>query len=402
MNNWTVSNGSVTGYNQNGDTAENQRSAAANPWGDTGIIWGTFPDGTSGADGGWNTPDFNIDNTKLYRFSVWVKRTSSTSGGTFYFGMYAGGDGSRRMDNSAVEGNAYWSCIGTSGLVQNVWHLYVGHVYPSSTSYTGRHPDTGYYFVNNPTKQGDVNGCNIGTGDLKWSSNSTTGIHRTYHYYCGDTTTRLQFYNPRVDLVDGKQPSITELVTRSPIQWKDLSGNRNNGTINGATFNSANGGSIVFNGSSQYVSVSSLITGNQSFSWGAWIYPTATGTPVFFGNVSTGLAMLSYWDSANNKVRVGTYGADRLTSGTTILPSNWGYTFWTWDGTTLTSYTNGIADGTATGFSFNISNLYTTIGNAVNAQYFAGRIAQTLVYNRVLSAAEIMQNFQATKTRFGL
>ena len=152
----------------------------------------------------------------------------------------------------------------------------------------------------------------------------------------------------------------------------DLSGNRNNGTINGATFNSANGGSIVFNGSSQYVSVSSLITGNQSFSWGAWIYPTATGTPVFFGNASTGLGMVSYWDSANNKVRVGTYGADRLTSGTAILPSTWGYTFWTWDGTTLTSYTNGIADGTATGFSFNISNLYTTIGNAVNAQYFAG------------------------------
>ena len=182
----------------------------------------------------------------------------------------------------------------------------------------------------------------------------------------------------------------------------DLSGNRNNGTINGATFNSANGGSIVFNGSSQYVSVSSLITGNQSFSWGAWIYPTATGTPVFFGNNSTGLGMVSYWDSANNKVRVGTWGLDRLTSGTAILPSNWGYTFWTWDGTTLTSYTNGIADGTATGFSFNISNLYTTIGNAVNAQYFAGRIAQTLVYNRVLSAAEIMQNYQAVKTRFGL
>jgi hypothetical protein len=185
--------------------------------------------------------------------------------------------------------------------------------------------------------------------------------------------------------------------------WKDVSGNGRNGTLtSGPTFDVSNKGSILFNGSSQYVNVSSLITGNQSFSWGAWIYPTATGTPVFFGNVSTGLAMLSYWDSANNKVRVGTYGVDRLTSGTAILPSTWGYTFWTWDGTTLTSYTNGIADGTATGFSFNISNLYTTIGNSVNAQYFAGRIAQTLVYNRVLSAAEVSQNFQATKTRFGL
>jgi hypothetical protein len=185
--------------------------------------------------------------------------------------------------------------------------------------------------------------------------------------------------------------------------WKDVSGNGRNGTLtSGPLFNTSNKGNILFNGSSQYVSVGSLITGNQSFSWGAWIYPTATGTPVFFGNVSIGLAMVSYWDSANNKVRVGTYGADRLTSGTAILPSTWGYTFWTWDGTTLTSYTNGIADGTATGFSFNISNLYTTIGNSVNAQYFAGRIAQTLVYNRVLSAAEVSQNFQATKTRFGL
>ena len=178
----------------------------------------------------------------------------------------------------------------------------------------------------------------------------------------------------------------------------DISGNNINADLTNVSFDSSG---YIFAGS-QYVNVSSLITGNQSFSWGAWIYPTATGTPVFFGNASAGLAMVSYWDSANNKVRVGTWGFDRLTSGTTILPSNWGYTFWTWDGTTLTSYTNGIADGTATGFSFNISNLYTTIGNAVNAQYFTGRIAQTLVYNRALSASEIMQNFQATKTRFGL
>ena len=179
---------------------------------------------------------------------------------------------------------------------------------------------------------------------------------------------------------------------------KDISGNNVNADLTNVSFDSSG---YIFAGS-QYVNVSSLITGNQSFSWGAWIYPTATGTPVFFGNVSTGLAMVSYWDSANNKVRVGTYGNDRLTSGTAIPPSTWGYTFWTWDGTTLTSYTNGIADGTATGFSFNISNLYTTIGNAVNAQYFTGRIAQTLVYNRALSAAEVSQNFNATRKTYGI
>ena len=213
-------------------------------------------------------------------------------------------------------------------------------------------------------------------------------------------------YSPKM-VTDGLVLSLdaanTKSYPKSGTTWTDLSGNSNTGTLtNGPTFSAGNMGSIVFDGTNDYVNISSLITGNQSFSWGAWINPTATGTPVLFGNVSNGLAMISYWDSANNKVRVGTYGNDRLTSGTAIPPSTWGYTFWTWNGTTLTSYTNGIADGTATGFSFNISNLYTTIGNSVNSQYFTGRIAQTLVYNRALTAAEILQNYNATKNRFGL
>ena len=237
---------------------------------------------------------------------------------------------------------------------------------------------------------------------------STSGNMNMYLYpgACGsqrlaDSGT-IYYRNPKVEITNVDTGTGGFSSTSNIGLWYDLSGNGYNGTLNGPTSNVSNKGNLLFNGSSQYVNVSSLITGNQSFSWGAWIYPTATGTPVFFGNVSTGLAMVSYWDSANNKVRVGTYGADRLTSGTTILPSTWGYTFWTWDGATLTSYTNGIADGTATGFSFNISNLYTTIGNAVNAQYFTGRIAQTLVYNRALSAAEVSQNFNATRKTYGI
>ena len=187
----------------------------------------------------------------------------------------------------------------------------------------------------------------------------------------------------------------------SGTDWYNLSGASNNGTLtNGPTFNAANMGSIVFDGVDDYVSNGTPpISGNQSFSWGAWIRPTATGTPVFFGYNSTGRAMVSYWNSVNNKVTVGTWNLDRLTSGTTILPSTWG--------TTLTSYTNGIADGTATSFSFNISTTfpdygYTTIGNARNSQYFNGRISQAFIYNRALSATEVFQNYYATKVRFGL
>ena len=427
MSTWTVGIGGATNYNQNGNpSTENERFLNTNPWGQTDIIWGSFPSGNDNDDGGWNTTDFNIDNTKLYRFSVWVKRTSSTSGGTFYFGMYASGDGSRRMDNSAVEGNAYWNCTGTSGLTQDVWYLYVGHVYPFNTSHTGRHPDTGYYFVNNPTKQGEVNGCNIGTGDLKWSSNSTTGIHRTYHYYCGDSTTRLQFYDPRVDLVDGKQPNINELVSRSPIQWTDLSGNNYNGTLtNGPTFNTNNGGNIVFDATDDFVNVGNIGT-ITNFTVLVWCYPTNVtdfrnildcnfNYNATTGNIGPRLEMNSSaqltWIYSNiTNSNESWYGHTVLNTG--FNANSWyciGITYNSTGNTSIT-YHNGLATGfsrssigSPTGFIGTMNNVILGKGFFLDGtRLYAGRLSNTLIYNRALSAAEILQNYNATKTRFGL
>jgi hypothetical protein len=186
--------------------------------------------------------------------------------------------------------------------------------------------------------------------------------------------------------------------------WFDISGNGRTGTLlNSVGYNTANGGSLTFNGSTQRVSVgASPVTGNSAWSWGAWIRPTSTGTPVFFGTEATGQAMVSFWDAATNRVRVGTFGADRLTSGTNINVNTWGYTLWTWDGTTLTSYTNGVADGTATGFSFNISSSVFSIGSANSIQFFGGNIAQVTVYPRAITAAEVTSAFNAFRSRYGL
>lgn len=414
MNYWTVSNGSVTGYGQNGATNENQRFAAANPWGNTGVVWGSFPDGSDFADGGWNTDWFNIDNTKLYRFSIWVKRTSDTTGGTFYFGMYANGDGSRRMDNSTVEGNAYWNCTSTSGLTKDVWYLYVGHVYPFNTSYTGKHPDTGYYFVNNPVKQGDVNGCNIGTGDLKWSSNSTQGIHRTYHYYCGDNTTRLQFYDPRVDLVDGKQPNITELVNRSPLQWKDLSGNSNNGTLtNGPTFNTSNKGLIVLDGVDDYISITNSSSLKPTIELTVEMVIRAVTTTAGWNHLYgiypyTSLGPLIFLETGGQLIRALHFvdGVEyRCNTSETISTSVFKHVVFTFKpGDAIRSYFNGTASTTAAlpngTLSYHASNPFYvgySGGNFPNIQYGLLR-----VYNKALTSSEITQNYEALKTRYGL
>jgi hypothetical protein len=116
----------------------------------------------------------------------------------FYFGLYGTGGtfGVARLDNGATEGNSYWECVGTSAFAQNQWYLYVGNCYPTGTTYTGRHPDSGYYDTSG-TKY-NWGGCNLGN-DVKWLLDSNGTLHRTYHYYCSDNTTRLQFYSPRID-----------------------------------------------------------------------------------------------------------------------------------------------------------------------------------------------------------
>lgn len=412
MSTWTVGTGGATGYNANGNpTSENERFSGTNPWGDTDIIWGSFPSGNGYDDGGWNTDWFNIDNTKLYRFSVWVKRTSSTSGGTFYLGMYANGDGSRRMDNSAVEGNAYWHCGGTGGLTQDVWYLFIGHVYPYNTSYTGRHPDTGYYFINNSTLQGPVNACNIGSGDLKWSSNSTQGIHRTYHYYCADNTTRLQFYDPRVDLIDGTEPTIYELVTRSAVKTRDMTNNSYNGIYNNKpTYTTNNKGEFSFNGTNQYIDCGNVLASLTDVTLECFV-KFGTQTQLYGGIISKTLSNANGWElrvSASTSTTTSLdfrYVGDSASIGFGALTNGvWYHLVGTGTNGSQKSYINGVqayTNNIALSPSANSNSLL--IAKLAYASYHVNMtMGFAKIYNRVLSAAEILQNYNSTKSKFGL
>lgn len=87
-------------------------------------------------------------------------------------------------------------------------------------------------------------------------------------------------------------------------------------------------------------------------------------------------------------------------SGTT-----WNMYACSWDGGSINTYLNGVSinSGARTG-SLNTSD---TGGMEIGkdeelARYLSGNISSCLMYNRALTAAEIQQNFNATRSRFGI
>jgi hypothetical protein len=197
--------------------------------------------------------------------------------------------------------------------------------------------------------------------------------------------------------------------------WTDKSGFNNNGTlINGPTFNSDNGGSIVFDGSNDGVNLNNnFISIQNNVTVEVFIKSNTTqNTKIFVSNYTqvsgpTGFG-IGISDSTNNVIKwfTGNLGTTNTIFSNTVINNNQYYhVVGTYDGSTKILYVNGIAESSASVIN-NINNTSTlaNIGyvQALSSQYFNGSISNARVYNRALSAQEVLQNYNATKSRFGL
>lgn len=390
---WGVGNTAPTGYDLNQTVSnENSRLYDTDPWGNSNIVWGTYASGDGNNDGGWNTSWQNVDRTKLYRFSVWVRRTSSTAGGTFYHGVYGTGGtwGVRRNDNGTIEGNPYWDCVGTSSFTQNVWYLVVGHVYPAGTSYTGAHPDTGVYTIaGGVTKNRAVNFCNIGS-DVQWLSDTTQGLHRTYHFYCGDNTTRLQFAYPRMDLCNGNQPSIRELLNRSPAAIYDTSGRGNHHYLSGYYVPNSSSPRKFDMTQSNWITRVGALNGVSSTCTVVMWYATIDGQELWVrGNDSGGVYLSASYGNPYYHSGVGSptnyVNLNVVTNPETPVDYRDGtYRMWEAKGVDFTGWTK--FDWFGYGTDWNMT----------------GKLSRILVYNKNLSAEESAKNYAAMRGRFGI
>lgn len=205
--------------------------------------------------------------------------------------------------------------------------------------------------------------------------------------------------------------------------WYDIGPNILNGTLtNGPTFSSANSGSIVFDGTNDYVKISntvptSLQIGQNDFTIDFWVYPSNTSAYSICGNLQDSNGTGYYWVIINSTftglhtVQFGTEPVPASKFGTTALAANqWYNIILSRTGTSLICYINGSVYGntanlptfngtTSTEFLIGISK---SIGN-YSAYPLNGRLANLKIYNQKgFTSAEALQNYNAQKGRYGL
>ena len=193
--------------------------------------------------------------------------------------------------------------------------------------------------------------------------------------------------------------------------WKDTA-NHNSVTLEnsstGFDFNPANGGFFEFDGTDDYCSGGPVPPSGDS-TYGAWCYFSDDNwEPIFNSSDSTlylwfgrrgggewlGELFLHYHNTNNNTSHY------TVTSNTLSL-NTWYYITATWNGSAITLYINGASQSaTTTGTPTNITNASGIWFGRVFSDYLNGRMSVLQIYNKALSAAEIMDNYNATKGRF--
>lgn len=286
-----------------------------------------------------------------------------------------------------------------NGLISNVrvingTGLYTGTFSIPDVQLSGTYSNTKFLITSqeiNPQK--DMTGLNsVTASNIGWTSSLPTFVPDV-------VLDSLQFY------VDAGQASS---YSGTGTTWYDISGNSRNLTMNSLSYSSNDGGYIIFDGSHTADSVS---TYTINFSNGFTVESVAK----FSGSGLEGLfAFNSGGDFINiqvqgNNVRFEIDNAASFTSTGTLSSNTWYHITCVYEGDS--NNTTAIARIYINGVENNTSNLLASrpgqnqTSNFVlglHDSYLNGNIALSRMYNKVLTPTEVLQNFDATRSRYGL
>ncbi len=187
----------------------------------------------------------------------------------------------------------------------------------------------------------------------------------------------------------------------SGTTWTDLSGNGRNSTlVNSPTFNNGNGGYFEFSGTHYGTFGASFLPSNYTKE--CWFYTNSSPT---YANLISGdnSNNHAFW-LVNGTLHAGQGGDFSRVIGPSIPNNLWRYaavTFSTTSGWVL--YVNGVSQATNANTAVQSGNaVFIAAYNDGSFNRLLGRMAVARIYNRALSASEILQNYNAQKSRFGL
>jgi hypothetical protein len=200
----------------------------------------------------------------------------------------------------------------------------------------------------------------------------------------------------------------TKSYAGSGTSWYDISGNRNVGTLANCTFNSSNLGGIVFDGSTSLATFSGAGAVNLSATMSAsvWVYYVSGSGRIFQkdGPSNTRLWEIGGYAGQFRMEMWHSSGTGTIGYGNSLTVNGWTNLVLTFNGTDILMYQNGSLV-TTVNFPGDIRTDTATpiyLGGYWSGEYLNGRISNAMLYNRALSATEILQNFNSLRGRFGI
>ena len=197
----------------------------------------------------------------------------------------------------------------------------------------------------------------------------------------------------------------------SGTTWGEATGNGNNGTLNGPTYNGGNQGYFDFDGSNDYVDLTTTPSGaNPTFTFSFWVnFDNYSGYQrlVSGGTAdSGGQRFFIGYNSTSDTIDCG-IGSATITPSTDIKPTagDWFNLVVTNLTTNTKFYLNGslVSSNThSNGASTSASSPKLCKQYGSNSEYFNGKMAVASYYTARLTDAQILSNYNALKGRFGL
>jgi hypothetical protein len=355
---------------------------------------------TSGSN--WST--YTASNNEWYH--VAISRTGGTSSFFVNGNLFNEIADTTNYDISDLVVGRYYTSVSDyyfNGIISNVrvingTGLYTGTFSIPDVQLGVTGPNTKLLITSQQTTPGaDVSGLlqSVTASNIGWTSSLPSFVPNV-------VIDSLQFY------VDAGQVSS---YPGTGTTWYDISGNSRNLTMDSLSYSSNNGGYIIFDGSH---TADSVATYSINFSNGFTVESVAK----FSGSGYEGLFAFNNQmtsDYINVQAQGGTNirweveSGQSLTSTGTLSTNTWYHFTCVYEGDsnntsgTARIYINGVENNTSS-LNSNRTGQNQTSNFVLGLwdNYLTGNIALSRMYNKVLTPTEVLNNFNATKNRFGL